>query len=402
MKHAIMSSKERLLAAMNFQETDYIPCAFMIFTALRNQCRDEYEFIKRQLELGLDAMVNLPEFPLRFHPDVAIREWKEHPAGSPYPLIHREYQTPSGALTAVVRQTEDWPFGDHLPLCDDYVAARSEKFLITEESDLEKFRYLLLPPSDEEIRIFREDAKAKKQFAADRGLAVWGGRTIWSERKYDELYGTDYGIMGVDALMWLCGGVKPLYWAYDKPEFLEELIAMIDAWNKKRMGLYLDEGVDVLVKRAWYESTEFWSPELYRQFILPIIKDDASLTRQAGAKFGYIMTGGIMPLLDMILEAGVDINIGVDPVQGKGTDVKALKAKSDGKMCLWGGVNGFLTVERGTEEEIAAAVEGAIGVLSKNGGFILSPVDNVTDDTEKTWRNVKRFIEVWKELRKPI
>ena len=395
----MMSSKERLLAAMNFEETDYIPCAFMIFTALRSQCRDEYEFVERQLELGLDAMVNLPEFTLRFHPDVAIREWKEHPAGSQYPLIHRVYDTPAGALTAVVRQTDDWPFGDHLPLCDDYVAARSEKFLITQEADLEKFQYLLLPPSDEEIRVFRDDAKRKKKFAADKELGVWGGRTIWSERKYDELYGTDYGIMGVDALMWLCGGVSPLLWAYDKPGFLEELIAMIDIWNKKRMELYLDEGIDVLIKRAWYESTEFWSPELYKRFIAPIIKTDVALTHQAGAKFGYIMTGGIMPLVDMVIEAGVDVTIGVDPVQGKGTDIKVLKEKSDGKMCLWGGVNGFLTVERGTEDEIRTAVDLAVHFLSKNSGFILSPVDNVTDDTEQTWRNVKHFIEVWKELR---
>lgn len=394
-----MSSKERILAAINFQETDYIPCSFMIFTALRSQCRDEYDFVERQLELGLDAMVNLPEFTLRFHPEVAIREWKEFPPGGRYPLLHREYQTPAGKLTAVVRQTEDWPYGDHVPLFDDYIAARSEKFLVTEESDLEKFQSLLLPPSDEEIRNFREESKRKKKFAADKGVAIWGGRTIWSERNHDELYGTDYGIMGIDALMWISGGVNPLYWAYDKPDFLEELIDMINVWNRKRMEIYLDEGLDIIIKRAWYESTEFWSPDLYEKYIVPVLREDSSLIHEAGVKLGYIMTGGIMPLLDTLLGLGVDINIGVDPLQGKGTNLSVLKEKCDRKMCLWGGVNGFLTIENGNEHEIRQAVENAISTLSKNSGFVLSPVDNVTEDTELTWQNVRHFMNAWKELR---
>jgi len=371
----------------------------MIFRALRSQCKDQYEFIERQLELGLDVRVNLPEFNLRFHPDVTIKDWKEYRNGEKYPLLHREYQTPKGKLSAVVKQVEDWPFGDHLPLFDDYVTPRSEKFLITEKSDLEKLKYLLLPPSDEEIRPFREESKMLKKYASDRELLVCGGWNSWLNRKDAEIYGTNHGVQGIDTLMWICGAEPPLYWAYDKPDFLEELIEIIAVWNRKRMEIYLDEGIDVLTKRAWYESTEFWSPPLYKRFIAPVLKKDVELTHQAGVKFGYIITSAVMPLLDEFIDTNIDIMIGVDPVQGKGTDLKVLKERLAENICLWGGVSGPMTIEEGTENEVRDAVENAVNVLSKNGGFILSPVDNVREDTELTWKNIKVFIDTWKDLR---
>ncbi len=128
--------------------------------------------------------------------------------------------------------------------------------------------------------------------------------------------------------MWLCGMKEAVLLAMDRPEVIEELLRIISEWNLKRMEIYLDEGVDLLIKRAWYEGTELWSPALYRKFMVPVLKKEIELTHQAGAKFGYIMTSGIMPLLDDSLELGVDVLIGVDPVQGKGTDLRLLKTEA--------------------------------------------------------------------------
>jgi hypothetical protein len=87
----------------------------------------------------------------------------------------------------------------------------------------------------------------------------------------------------------------------------------------------------------------------------------------------YIITANCMPLLDAIL--------GVDPATW---DLEPAKARLGGKVCLWGGVHGHLTVERGRAE-----VRRAMQVLALGGGFILSPVDNVrqyTPTARGTWR----------------
>ena len=48
-----LSARERLLRTMECGETDHVPCTFMIFRALLLTCRRPFEFIGKQLELGL-------------------------------------------------------------------------------------------------------------------------------------------------------------------------------------------------------------------------------------------------------------------------------------------------------------------------------------------------------------
>jgi hypothetical protein len=62
-------------------------------------------------------------------------------------------------------------------------------------------------------------------------------------------------------------------------------------------------------------------------------------------------------------------------------------------------VSGAITVEQGTESETEAAVIRAIEVLGKDGGFILSPVDNLREDTPNAWRNTAKLIKVWQKHR---
>jgi hypothetical protein len=56
-------------------------------------------------------------------------------------------------------------------------------------------------------------------------------------------------------------------------------------------------------------------------------------------------------------------------------------------------------VEQGTEQETAEAVIQALQTLGKGGGFILSPVDNVRENTPNAWKNTYKFIKIWKDHR---
>ncbi len=393
------SSRERMLEAIACREPDYVPCCFMIFSALQSQCRDELEFVERQLALGLDATVSLfagwerPSraatdhadmlgLPVRYDPRVVIKEWREDLPGERYPILHREYVTPAGTLSTAVTKTEDYTKGDHVPLFDDYVIPRARKRLIARHEDLDALRYLLTPPSREDIEHVRESAAVVKPFAARRGVLIesrWGAV--------------------VETTSWLAGMTEVVLMAMDQPQFLQDLIDLIDEWNRQRMMVSLDAGVDLFIRRGWYEGADFWSPALYRRFILPTLRRDVELAHQAGARFAYIMTSGQMPLLDMLAEAGIDALIGLDPVQGKGTRFQAMKQRIGDRVCLWGGVNGFVTMEMGTPDDVRAEVRSALETLAPSGGFILSPVDNVTQNTERAWENIHTLIDEWRQGR---
>lgn len=151
--------------------------------------------------------------------------------------------------------------------------------------------------------------------------------------------------MGADLIGWVHGLENMMYATYDRPEFLHEMLDIIAVWNRQRMEVVLDAQVDLFIKRAWYENCDFWTPSTYSEFLLPILKTDVELTHDRDAKFGYIITSNCMPLLGMLAEAGVDVLIGVDPMRW---DMPAAKRELGGKVCLWGGVNGHVTVEHGS------------------------------------------------------
>jgi hypothetical protein len=100
-------------------------------------------------------------------------------------------------------------------------------------------------------------------------------------------------------------------------------------------------------------------------------------------------------MLDYYLEAGIDVLIGIDPIQGTHTDMPLLKEKLGRRICLWGGVSGAVTVEMGTETEVRGAVREAIETLGPDR-FVLSPIDNITVDTPLTWQNLEVFIDEWR------
>ncbi|MFB3881628.1 MAG: uroporphyrinogen decarboxylase family protein [Armatimonadota bacterium] len=394
-----MSSRERLLAAIDGAPGAPVPCSFMLFRALRAKCRDEYEFATRQLELGLDARVRLDDLPVQFSPEVSVEESVSPGGVGEPPLLTRVYHTPAGDLISIVKRIEGWPFGDHLPLFSDFIAPRAVRHPISAPEHLPALRYLLQSPADPGITVFLEGSAERKRFADEHGLALAGGwrGERWLMLDENELIGQEYASGSVvDTLMWLCGGTAPLMWAYDQPDFLRELIATVSDWDRSRLAIHLEAQPDIVFRRAWYEGTDFWSPKLYREFILPTLKRDVELVHQAGARLGYIITTGMAPIADQLVEAGVDVIVGIDPGMGKGTALTEVRRSLGGKIGLWGGLSGPMVVEDGTEADVRTAVEAAMNELGPTGRFILSPVDNMRADTERAWRNVEVLIATWR------
>ena len=381
-----LTSRERLLRALSLEAPDHIPCCFMSFSALRQRHHgDRYEVLKAQQAMGLDAMLFIPSaprrvrpehpdlrgLPLRYSPQVEIKEWGEKG------LLHKTYATPDGTLATSVRLLDDWPHGDHIPFVDDYQIPRRYDPLVTGQNDLNALRHLLVAPEVEDILQFNQEVHRAHAFAQDKGVLLAGG---WG--------------VGMDMANWLCGMQELMILMMQQPGFVDDLLEIIHIWNRQRMEIVLSAPVDLYIRRAWYEGCDFVTPEFYRKAILPRLRVEVELAHERGAKFGYICSSGINPMLDFYLEAGIDVLIGVDPVQGAHTDMVMIKGKLRDRICVWGGVSGALTVEMGTQEQVRAAVREAINTLGPTG-LILSPVDNITVDVPRTWENIGVLIDEW-------
>ena len=386
-----MNSRQRILRAINYQEVDYIPCSFMSFAIMRKRKHEDWYAVAREEKaLGLDPMLFIPMasradrrehpdlrgLPVRAHPTVRMVEWVEEGH-----TLHKEYQTPAGRLSTSIRLSEDWPHDKHIPFVDDYQIPRAIKPLVTGPDDLLALAFMLQPPGFEDTQFFYEEIGQARLFAEHEGVILAGG---WG--------------VGMDMANWLCGMENLMMFAIDQPEFVDQLLEIIHKWNLVRMRTVLSGKVDLFIRRAWYEGCDFITPGFFQQCVLPRLKIEVDLAHEYGANFGYICSSGTRPILDFLVDSGVDVLLGVDPVQGTYTDLPLMKQKLFGKVCVWGGTSAAVTVERGSEVQIRQAVHQAINILGPTG-FILSPVDNLTIDEPLTWNNINIFIDEWKRNR---
>ncbi len=124
------------------------------------------------------------------------------------------------------------------------------------------------------------------------------------------------------------------------------------------------------------------STEMYRRFCKPYHKKMWDRVKKIAPhlKIQLHSCGGIEPLLDDLIEAGMDA---VNPVQitCKNMDAAFLKKKYGERLTLWGG--GCDTREilpNGTPEEVENHVKGQLSILAQTGGFVFQQVHNIMAD----------------------
>ncbi len=146
MASSSMGSRERQLRAMRREEVDYVPLLVHFWSPpvpLKRRRQHERERLRTLETLGLDRDVSVGGRTSRSR-EVRERVWQTEDAGLGYVLLHKEIRTPAGPLSAVVKRTEDWPWGDDVPLLDDFNPPRFVKPWVEGLEDVERLRRVAL------------------------------------------------------------------------------------------------------------------------------------------------------------------------------------------------------------------------------------------------------------------
>lgn len=385
---AAMCSRERILATIRHQPVDHLPLCFhglghQQVEFLSRRYPDQLELARWHLDRDLDTGI-ITSPPLHSTKWFETREWTEDPPGEAYSLMFKEYVTPQGTLRQAVRK-HDYPF-ESIDLFSDHNVppARSKEYCVEKEEDLEALECILRPPDAEELSGYRERMKAARKFCDENGILLSG---------YHQGIG--------DPLAWLSGIEPVLMAALEDWGFLKRYVEILTEWSLAILAIQIDAGIDLLVRRGWYESTDFWSPKLYREFLFDPLKKEIETAHQAGVLVNYCMNSGAMPLLAMFRDLGFDIYSLIDPTAGD-TDLVKIKDEVGGAIALYGGVSNNNVLEMGTGEEVRQAVAEAVEALAPGGGFILG-LGDVLDYTmsrpETSERNLYVMIEAWREIR---
>lgn len=370
---SIVSSRERMLAALRREGPDHVPFSpYMVEGPVWPEplyWRHQLERAEKMLELGLDPAIEFWLPDPEPHPDVTIRTWRD--TSGPEPLITKEYHTPAGVLRQTVRETEDWchPLHTHwngwtlgndqrrtfgVDLLDDWNISRRTEPWVKGEEDLEKLRYLIRLPDGYKLDEWRMDAQRALEFARKHDLLIVARRTIVG-----------------DAYQWFCDIPDFSVWMIEQPEFVKEFLAIFQDWALDLTSLALEAGADVIQRRGWYEIPTFWGPRYWKEYLVPGIEEETRLVHEAGKLHCYLLPEGQGAYAQILKDMDVDILYGIDPRMLHGGDMNSLFDQLGDRKSFWGGVNAEVTLESEDPERIDAAVKDAIECLGKNGGLVL-------------------------------
>jgi uroporphyrinogen decarboxylase len=122
------------------------------------------------------------------------------------------------------------------------------------------------------------------------------------------------------------------------------------------------------------------SPSTYRRVIKPHQKRAFDVIHAlTPAKLVYHTCGSIVPVIDDLIEVGIDA---LNPVQvsAKDMDTEMLKKRFGDRLAFWGAIDSHNVLPYGTTEDVRREVRLRIAHLAGKGGFILTSVHNIQGD----------------------
>ncbi len=138
------------------------------------------------------------------------------------------------------------------------------------------------------------------------------------------------------------------------------------------------------------------SPETFTSVFAPRIKRIVQMAHSHGVKVMFHSCGAIFPLIESIIETGVDV---LDPIQVKASGMIPEKLKADfgSKICFHGSIDTQFLLPQGSPQQVEQSVCQMFNILGKQGGFILSPSHIL--QTDVPLENIKALYRAGKECR---
>jgi uroporphyrinogen-III decarboxylase len=174
-------------------------------------------------------------------------------------------------------------------------------------------------------------------------------------------------------------GVEPLILAtYDDPAWVHELLGSL---TEKKLR-FIEESLagaafDLIEMGGGAASSTVISPQIFKEFCLPYDRQLHEALHQVGHKVVYHTCGGMMAILDLIVENGCDASETLSP-PGVGGDAipEEIKHRIGRKVCLIGGMDQINILTSGTPEQVRKETRRLSEILGPGGGFILSASDH--------------------------
>jgi uroporphyrinogen decarboxylase len=162
-----------------------------------------------------------------------------------------------------------------------------------------------------------------------------------------------------------------------EPDLVAKLVEMSVSLNIQLAGEAARYGADFVFTGDDYASGQapFMSPDTFRELLYPGLKRVVKGFHGHGLPVIKHTDGNIMPLMDMIVDAGFDCLDPIDPLGGM--DMAYMKRAYSSSFALKGNVNCATTLVEGTAEQVVGETLGVIRAAAEGGGLIVSSSNSI-------------------------
>jgi len=357
----IMTSRERVLRALNHQEADRVPID-LGGTSTSTISLGALENLKSYLGFHSETKLMSPVFMTAYPGDDVIERF-----GIDFKMVTGN--PPSGFK---LRSTPDGKVKDEWGIVYQKDETAQTHFIVESEAPLRKVtskleidRYPWPDPEDPaRVKGLREKARSYRE----KGFAVVANTSLLVMTQTQWMRGLEQYL--VDTVL------DPTLLEYMMDKILDIMIEMA-----RRLLAEVADFADVVVMGddLSHQKGLTYSPEMYRKLLKPRHKRIVDFLKKHApeAKILYHCCGAVEPLIGDLIDIGIDA---LNPVQvsAKGMgDTKRLKALYGEDLTFWGGIDTQWVLPFGTPEEVRREVRKRIEDLAPGGGFVLAAVHNI-------------------------
>ncbi len=332
-----LTSAERVLRVLRREEPDRIPhFEWIIDRRVRDAICPGSSTEEFTVRMGLDAILTAPDYrkeqigPTRFR-----NEW-----GTILEYSGEEYGMPMGGPIKTL-------------------------------ADLEQYR--------------APDPHAAGRFASlEKLVARYKGKLAIGVHLNDVL-SIPRNLMGFENLMAAFG---------EQPELVRGLVDLSVKTNLELAKQAAHLGADFVFTGDDYASTQgpFISPRMFREMLAPPLKRVMTGFKGLGLMVIKHTDGNILPLLDMIVDSGIDALDPIDPISG--LDIGEMKRRLGHKLALKGNVDCAHTLTNGTEKQVVEETIGVIRKAAEGGGLIVSSSNSIHSGVKPG-----NYLAMWNAIR---
>ena len=207
--------------------------------------------------------------------------------------------------------------------------------------------------------------------------------------------GDDYPVVGmchsvVTAPFEMRGGIDRLVLdLYRQPSFARKIIEKVFDYQIGIVRRFIELGVDLITEGDDLADSKgpMFSPKILREFFFPYIKKFVHECDSHSIPVMKHSDGNLYPILDELIELGID---GLHPIEPSVMDLERVKQLYGDRIFLRGNVDCVHILPYGSEEDVRHEVRRCIDAAAKGGGFILSDSNSLHSNVKT--ENIKAMV----------